>query len=81
MSKQITGGLFCLAASILFSARYVAAAILVSTMHSWDKDIFSISLNYVGSGLLVASILCLITGVLYLISAEKGNKGKGTDIV
>ena len=80
MSKRITGALFCLASSILFSARYIAATIHVSTMHSWDKDIFSMSLNYVGSGLLIASILCLITGVLYLISTEKGNRGKGTDI-
>lgn len=77
MSKRITGGLFCLASSILFSARYVSAAIHVSAMDSWDEVIFAKSLGYVGTGLLISSILSFIIGVIYLVLAwldERKNK-------
>lgn len=76
MNKRVTGGLFCLASSILFSARYISAAIHVSPIVSWDKDMFSMSLGYVGLELLFASIFSLIIGVIYLVSAEFDERKK-----
>ena len=70
MGKRITGGLFCLASSILFSSRYIAAAIHVSEKVTNDKKIFLSSLSFVGTPLLIFSIIFLVVGVLYLISAE-----------
>lgn len=70
MSKRITGALFCVVSSILFSARYISAAIHISEMLSWDEKIFMQSLSYVGPELLIASIVSLIVGVAYLVSAE-----------
>lgn len=70
MSKRITGGLLCLSASILFSARYIAAAIHVSELTSFDEGVFSLSLKYVGKPLLFLSVLCFIIGAAYLVSAE-----------
>lgn len=76
MSKRITGALFCLAASILFSVRYLCAAVHVSEMASWNKALFSNSLSYVGTPLLIASILALIAGAAYLVSAELDERKK-----
>lgn len=70
MSKRITGAFFILSAAILFAARYVSAAIHIAGLTSFDDAMFSKSLNYVGTPLFMASILCLIVGVIYLISAE-----------
>ena len=70
MSKRITGGLFCLSSSILFSARYLSATIHIMPMISFEETTFSRSLSYVGKPLLILSILCLIIGVIYLVSAE-----------
>ena len=87
MSKRITGALFCLSSSILFSARYLSAAIHISQMRSYDDAMFSRSLNYVGIPLLILSILCLIIGAVYLISAElderksKHDKKRHSDIL
>ena len=76
MGKRVTGGLFCLASSILFSARYLSAAIHISDYSTWDKLIFSQSLRYTGIPLLILSIICLIIGIIYLISAEIDEKNK-----
>lgn len=80
MSKRCVGALFCLIASILFSVRYIAAAIFMSGVSSWDSSLFQAGLEYVGNPLLYLSIISLIVGVGYLFGGEildekKNNKG------
>lgn len=70
MSKRGVGALFCLIASILFSARYIAAAIFMSGVSSWNSDLFKAGLEYVGTPLLHLSMLSLIVGVGYLVWEE-----------
>ena len=70
MNKRGAGVLFCLIAAILFSARYISAAIFMSGVVSWSKDLFLSSLEYIGYPLLSLSTLSLIVGVAYLIWAE-----------
>ena len=45
MNKRGVGAIFCLIASILFSARYIAAAIFMSGVLSWDAGLFQADLN------------------------------------
>ena len=74
MSKRCVGVLFCLIASILFSTRYIAAAIFMSGVSSWDSGLFKAGLGYVGNPLLYWSILRLIVGVGYLFWGEVSDK-------
>ena len=71
MDKRGTGTVFCLIAAILFSTRYIAAAIFMSGVSSWDSGLFSSGLEYVGTPLLWGSIISLIIGVSYLLWAER----------
>jgi len=41
--------MFCLIAAILYSARYVSAAIYMSNVSSWGRDMFETALRYVGN--------------------------------
>ncbi|MBD5089675.1 MAG: hypothetical protein HDT30_12860 [Clostridiales bacterium] len=70
MNKRGTGTIFCLIGSLLFSARYITAAIFMSNTTSWDATLFEASLEYQGNGLLIFSIISLIIGILYLVWAE-----------
>lgn len=70
MSKRVTGAIFCLIAGILFSARYITAAIFMSNTSSWDSGLFKAGLEYQGNALLVFSIISLIVGIIYLIWSE-----------
>lgn len=71
MSKRITGGLFCLASSVLFAAGYLAAVLRVlSPSAGFNTDLFLRALSFVGIPPFLLSLLCLIIGVSYLISAE-----------
>ena len=74
MSKRGVGALFCFVSAILFSTRYVAAAIFMSGATSWDESLFSAGLEYVGSPLLVLSIISLVVGIAYLAWEELGKK-------
>ena len=75
MSKRATGTIFCLISAVLFSTRYIAAAIFMSSVLSWDASLFSAGLEYVGTPLLWGSIISLIVGIGYLLWAEL-SKGK-----
>ncbi len=70
MNKRGTGAIFCLIAAILYAARYLAAAIFMSGMSSWNSNLFENGLEYVGSSLLTLSVVSLIIGIAYLIWAE-----------
>lgn len=76
MNKRGTGAIFCFIAATLFSTRYIAAAIYMSSVSSWDSNLFSNGLEYVGSPLLYLSIISLIIGVGYLICGELEDKKK-----
>ena len=66
MNNKGVGAIFCLISAFLFAARYLAAAIFMSSTMSWDAELFSNALSYVGAPLLIASIAALIAGVVFL---------------
>lgn len=74
MGKRGVGAIFCLIAAILFSTRYLAAAVFMSGVSSWDRVLFAAGLEYVGSPLLTLSIVSLIIGIGYLAWAEVSEK-------
>ena len=66
MNNKIVGAIFCLIAAILAGARYVAAAIFMSSTSTWSAELFQNSLNYVGPNLLIAAIIALVVGACFL---------------
>lgn len=74
MNKRGAGVAFCAIAAFLFSVRYIAAAIYLSGVTSWDMEFFNTIVGYVGSVLLLLSVISLIAGICYLILAEKSKE-------
>ncbi len=74
MGKRGVGAIFCLIAAILFSTRYLAAAVFMSGVSSWDGALYAVGLEYVGSPLITLSIVSLIIGIGYLVWAEVSEK-------
>lgn len=70
MNKRGTGRIFCLIGSLLFAARYITAAIFMSSTTAWDATIFEASLEYQRNSLLIFSIFSLIIGIFYIAWAE-----------
>ena len=70
MSKRGTGVAFIAIAALLFSSKYLSAAIFGSSISGWNKDIFHDLLSYVGSPLSVGSIISLIMGIAYIAWGE-----------
>ena len=66
MNNKGTGAVFCLISAILMAARYLAAAIFMSGVSSWSNELFTAGLEYVGSPLLIASVIALIVGIAFL---------------
>ena len=92
MNKRFTvGGLFCVAAAILFAARYIATSIGFLQFQLqpgiWESNLLTKSMSYAGStSLLITSILCFVIGALYLFFAEleewkKRQKQKQVDLL
>ena len=77
MNNKGVGAVFCLISALLMSARYLSAAIFMSSVGSWSADLFSNALSYVGAPLLVFSILALIVGVGFLICGIVQDRKKG----
>ncbi len=75
MNKRGVGVIFCLISAILFSSRYIAAAIFMSRTQTWSMELFYAGLEYVGYPLLIVSIISLITGIIYLVLGEINQKG------
>ena len=67
MNNKGVGVVFCLISAILEGARYIAAAVFMSNVTSWDDSLFQAGLSYVGFPLKLASILALATGVCFLV--------------
>ncbi|MGL5692576.1 MAG: hypothetical protein ACRCXA_00745 [Peptostreptococcaceae bacterium] len=70
MNRRGTGVMFCLIAAILFSTRYLSAAIFSSNVSLWDAQLFSEMLSYVGNTLTTLSVVSLVVGLTYLVFAE-----------
>lgn len=66
MNNKGVGAVFCLIAAILMSARYVTAALFMSSISTWSSDMFRASLEYIGPVLPIAAIAALIVGVIFL---------------
>lgn len=66
MNNKGVGAIFCLISAILISAKYIAAAIFMSGVTSWDAELFAEGLEYVGPFLMVISFIALIVGILFL---------------
>ena len=70
MSRRTAGVMLLFVAALLYSTRYLAAAIFGSGISSWSTQLFTAMLQNVGPGLLIWSRLALITGLVYLLWAE-----------
>jgi Na+-transporting methylmalonyl-CoA/oxaloacetate decarboxylase gamma subunit len=80
MNRRGTGTVFCLIAALLYSVRYLSAAIYGSGQSSsWSTELFNGLLEYVGYSLVVFSLISLVVGIVYLVSAEREER-KGKDI-
>ena len=66
MNNKGVGAVFCLISAILTSARYIAAAIFMSNVTSWDSTLFQAGLSYVGDPLKITAIIALIVGICFL---------------
>lgn len=71
MNKGDAGVSFCFMATILFSIRYISAAIFGSGVSSWDGGLFNAMLDCTGSTLIILSVISLGVGIVYLIMAER----------
>lgn len=76
MNKRGTGAIFCLIAGLLFSARYITAAIFMSNVASWDSVLFAAGLEYQGNSLLIFSGISFVLGVIYLVWGEIEDRRK-----
>ena len=70
INRRFAGVVFCFIAAFLFSMRYITAAIYGSNSTSWDSELFGTLLYCTGNGLIVACVIALIVGIIYLILAE-----------
>ncbi|MGI6316445.1 MAG: hypothetical protein GX567_19140 [Clostridia bacterium] len=66
MNNKGIGSVFCLISAVLMSARYLSASIFMSGASSWDADLFSAGLQYVGAPLKILSIIALLVGIVFL---------------
>ncbi len=84
MNNKGIGAIFCLIAAVLESAHYIAAAIFMSNVTSWDGALFQEGLRYTGSFLTVTSAAALITGIGFLgygVFRDFKNKGYTKQII
>lgn len=70
MSHRTTGTLLIVVSALLYSTRYLAAAIFGSSAPGWSADLFQAMLQYVGPGLTTWSTIALAVGIVYMIWAE-----------
>lgn len=70
MSRRTAGISLIAIAAMLFSIRYLSAAVFGSGVSSWSSELFRAMLTYVGNDLVTLSGMALIGGIIYLIWAE-----------
>ena len=79
MNNKGVGAIFCLIAAILMSARYLSAAIFMSSVQTWSAELFRSGLQYVGPMLPVCAIAALLAGLAFLtagILQDRRNKDR-----
>ena len=80
MNNKGIGVVFCLIASILMAARYVTAAIYMSSLSTMSSELFRAGLEYIGPALPIAAIAALIVGLIFLgvgiFQDKKGSEKK-----
>ena len=74
MNKRAAGVMFCLISAVLFSARYISAAIFMSNATSWSHSLFESGLEYVGTPLQTLGIVSLLLGISYILWGELSKK-------
>ncbi len=67
MNNKGIGTIFCLISAVMMSARYIAAAIFMCGVSSWNNELFTAGLEYVGSPLKIWSVISLITGIAFIV--------------
>ena len=67
MNRRGTGVIFILISAMLFSARYISAALFSTGISTWNMELFQSMLGYTGNVLLILSIISLAAGIIYLI--------------
>lgn len=67
MKKQILGSIFLLIASILYSAKYISAAISGVNSTMWGEEEFSQFLSFVPLPLNIAILTSLVIGLTYFV--------------
>jgi hypothetical protein len=74
MNRRGTGVIFILISALLFSARYITAAIFSTGISTWSMELYQSMLGYTGNMLLIFSIISLVVGIIYLIFGEFQNR-------
>jgi hypothetical protein len=75
MNRRAAGVTFLAIAALLYIARHLSAAIFGSGVQSWNSDLYRGMLSYVGSDLLVLSIVAALVGIVYLLWGELEKRG------
>jgi hypothetical protein len=75
MSRRTTGTMLLFTSALLYAIRYLAAAIFGSGMMGWNTENFQALLYYVGSDLVIWSVVALVFGIIYLLWAELEHTG------
>ena len=70
MARQLVGAVFCSIAAVLYAARHVGAAMIVSTKTGDQREAYRFALQAGGSELLLLSIIALLIGLVYLAWGE-----------
>ncbi len=68
MNKFI-GSIFCLISALLTSARYLSAAIYINSsgLSNLGPEEFQRGLSFIGSPLMIASVISLVVGILFIV--------------
>jgi len=74
MNMRGTGVIFILISAILFSTRYISAALFSTGISTWNMELFQSMLGYTGNMLLILSIISLVVGIIYLTLGEFQNR-------
>lgn len=67
MTKEIIGSVFILISAILYSTKFLVAAIVGANSKVWDKKEFAQFLSYTPNSLNICIYICLIVGVIYFV--------------
>ncbi len=70
MSRRTTGTVLLGISALLYSTRYLSAAIFGSSLTTWNAKLFNAMLQSVGTELVTLSLIALIAGLAYLAWAE-----------